>query len=53
MIDELRRALRAAAFVDRGDDITRLDRTLNLGQLLITHCMDDLKVHPEEATAKA
>lgn len=54
IMDELWRALRAAPFmVDRVDEITRLNRTLNLGQILITHGMDDLKVHDEEATAKA
>lgn len=54
VMDELWRALRAAAFmVDRVDEITRLNRTLNLGQILCTHGMDDLKVHDEEATAKA
>lgn len=54
IMDELWRALRAAAFmVDRVDEITRLNRTLNLGQILCTHTMDDLKVHSEEATAKA
>lgn len=54
VMDELWRALRAAAFmVDRVDEITRLNRTLNLAQILCTHGMDDLKVHDEEATAKA
>lgn len=54
IMDELWRALRAAPFmVDRVDEITRLNRTLGLGQLLCTHGMDDLKVHNEEATAKA
>lgn len=54
IMDELWRALRAAAFmVDRVDEITRLNRTLSLGQALCTHGMDDLKVHSEEATAKA
>lgn len=54
IMDELWRALRAASFmVDRVDEITRLNRTLNLGQALCTHTMTDLKVHDEEATAKA
>ncbi|WP_460797467.1 ATP/GTP-binding protein [Nocardioides pacificus] len=54
VMDELWRALRAAEFmVDRVDEITRLNRTLGLGQMLISHGMDDLKVHSEEATAKA
>ncbi|GAB3868526.1 ATPase [Nocardioides maradonensis] len=54
IMDELWRALRAAEFmVDRVDEITRLNRTMGLGQLLCTHGMDDLKLHNEEATAKA
>jgi len=54
IMDELWRALRAAEFmVDRVDEITRLNRTIGLGQLLCTHGMDDLKLHNEEATAKA
>lgn len=54
VMDELWRALRAAEFmVDRVDEITRLNRTLKLGQLLCTHSMDDLKLHNPEATAKA
>lgn len=54
IMDELWRALRAAAFmVDRVDEITRLNRTLGLGQILCSHGMDDLRVHNEEATAKA
>lgn len=54
VMDELWRALRAAYFmVDRVDDITRLNRTLNLAQILITHTMDDLKLATEEATEKA
>jgi len=54
IMDELWRALRAAEFmVDRVDEITRLNRSMGLGQLLCTHGMDDLKLHNEEATAKA
>lgn len=54
VMDELWRALRAAEFmVDRVDEITRLNRTMGLGQLLCTHGMDDLKLHNPEATAKA
>ncbi|MBU2698829.1 MULTISPECIES: ATP/GTP-binding protein [Pimelobacter] len=54
VMDELWRALRAAEFmVDRVDEITRLNRTIGLGQLLCTHGMDDLKLHNPEATAKA
>jgi len=45
VMDELWRALRAATFmVDRVDDITRLNRTLGMGQMLITHTMDDLNL---------
>lgn len=54
VMDELWRALRAAEFmVDKVDEITRLNRVMKLGQLLITHGMDDLKLHSPEATAKA
>lgn len=54
IMDELWRALRAAEFmVDRVDEITRLNRTIGLGQVLCTHSMDDLKLHNEQATAKA
>ncbi len=54
VMDELWRALRAAEFmVDRVDEITRLNRTIGLGQILCTHGMDDLKLHNAEATAKA
>lgn len=54
VMDELWRALRAADFmVDRVDDITRLNRTLNLAQILITHTMDDLKLATTDATEKA
>ena len=54
IMDELWRALRAAAFmVDRVDEVTRLNRTMGLAQILCSHGMDDLKVHNEAATAKA
>ncbi len=54
VMDELWRALRAADFmVDRVDDITRLNRTLNLAQILVTHTMDDLKLASADATEKA
>jgi hypothetical protein len=39
--------------VDRVDEVTRLNRTMGLAQILCSHGMDDLKVHNEEATAKA
>lgn len=54
LMDELWMALRAAEFmVDRVDEITRLNRTLNLAQVLITHTMNDLKLATPDATAKA
>ena len=54
VMDELWRPLQSAPFmVDRVDELTRLNRTLNLGQALATHTMDDLKLGSEEATAKA
>jgi len=54
VIDELWRALRAAEFmVDRVDDVTRLNRTLGLAQLLITHTMSDLTLATPAATEKA
>lgn len=54
VMDELWRALRAAPFmVDRVDELTRLNRQLNLGQILCTHTMNDLKLGTAEATAKA
>lgn len=54
VMDELWRALRAADFmVDRVDEITRLNRTLNLAQVLITHTMNDLKLTTQAATDKA
>lgn len=54
VMDELWRALRAATFmVNRVDEVTRLNRMLNLAQMLITHTMDDLRLATEEATAIA
>ncbi|GAB3583055.1 hypothetical protein [Calidifontibacter terrae] len=54
LMDELWKALRAAEFmVDRVDEITRLNRTLNLAQVLITHTMNDLKLSTPDATEKA
>lgn len=54
VMDELWRALRAADFmVDRVDEIARLNRTLNLAQILATHTMDDLKLSTAHATEKA
>ena len=56
LMDEMWKALRAAPFmVDRVDEITRLNRTMNLAQVLITHTMNDLKLDGEDGplTAKA
>lgn len=54
IMDELWRALRAAPFmVDRVNEISKLNRTMNLAQLLTTHTMNDLKVYDEQQTAKA
>ncbi len=54
VMDELWRALRAADFVvDRVDEIIRLNRTLNLAQILATHTMDDLRLSDPAAAAKA
>lgn len=54
VMDELWRSLKAAPFmVNRIDEITRLNRTLALAQILITHTMDDLRLHSDEATATA
>lgn len=52
VMDELWRALRAADFmVFRVDDITRLNRTMGMGQMLITHTMDDLNLDGPEGSA--
>ena len=54
IFDELWRCLRAADFmVDRVDELTRLNRTLNISQILCTHTMDDLVLSTQEATKKA
>jgi len=54
VMDELWRTLRASVeMVDRVDAITRLNRQKMLGQLLITHTMNDLKLTDPTATAKA
>lgn len=54
VMDELWRALTAAHFmVYRVDEILRLNRTLNLAQILITHTMDDLVLASEAASRKA
>ena len=54
IMDELWLALNAATFmVDRVNAITRLNRARMIGQLLITHTMDDLVLATEAATRKA
>lgn len=56
LMDEMWKALRAAPFmVDRVDEITRLNRTMNLAQILITHTMRDLQLDGPDGplTAKA
>lgn len=54
VFDELWRCLRAADFmVDRVDELTRLNRTLNISQILCTHTMDDLVLSTPDATKKA
>ncbi|NYJ76454.1 hypothetical protein [Allobranchiibius huperziae] len=54
VMDELWLALNAAPFmVDRVNAITRLNRARMIGQLLITHTMDDLTLATEDATKKA
>ncbi len=54
IMDELWLALNAATFmVDRVNAITRLNRARMIGQLLITHTMDDLVLSTEAATRKA
>lgn len=54
VMDELWRMLKASpVMVDRLDDLTRLNRSLQLGQIMITHTMTDLKLATPEATEKA
>jgi len=54
IMDELWRTLKAAVeMVDRVDEITRLNRQKVLGQVLITHTMDDLELADAAATKKA
>ena len=54
VMDELWRMLRAAPFmVDFVDALTRLNRNRGLGQAMITHTMDDLKLPSETDTVKA
>lgn len=54
VMDELWRMLKASdAMVDRLDDLTRLNRRLQLGQIMITHTMTDLKLPTPDATEKA
>ncbi len=54
IMDELWRTLRASLeMVDRVDAITRLNRQKGLGQILITHTMNDLKLADPAATLKA
>ena len=54
VMDELWRMLRAHGFmVDRVDAITRLNRQLGIGQVLISHTMEDLRLGTEAETAKA
>jgi len=54
VMDELWRTLKASVeMVDRVDEITRLNRQKVLGQVLITHTMDDLELSDKAATMKA
>ena len=54
VMDELWRTLKASVeMVDRVDEITRLNRQKVLGQILITHTMDDLELADAAATKKA
>ncbi|SHN19509.1 hypothetical protein [Cryptosporangium aurantiacum] len=54
IMDELWRALRGApGLVDHADSLTRLNRQLGVGSVMITHSLDDLDALPTEERAKA
>lgn len=54
IMDELWRILRASPeIIDRIDAITRLNRQKGIGQIMITHTMNDLKLPGEGMTEKA
>lgn len=54
VMDELWRMLQASPLmVNPIDSLTRLNRNKALGQIMVTHTMNDLKLGTEEATLKA